>query len=134
MFLLSIITSADQSNHLSVKQSIASYIESKGCILNGILTHSKAEYNSYISPLKQPGNYDYVRDDTVQAASNLFNSEVHINAALPKPIIYKLSSGCTNRGSLQLAFVEPAHYKAIVAISNTSFVSNNDVLPEPYLN
>ena len=85
--------------------------------------------------MRQLGNYDYVGDDTAQAASDLFNCEVHIQAALPKPIVYKPSSECTNRGPLQLVFIEPARYKAIVAISNKSPASyNNDVLPEPYLN
>ena len=54
--------------------------------------------------MKPLGNYDYLEDDTAQASSDLFNCKVHIHTALPKSIIHKPSSKCTDRETSSAKF------------------------------
>ena len=94
--------------------------------MGGILEHNKVDFNNYISALRQENNYDYVGDETAKAVSDLFSCEVWIHSALPKPLTYKPNNGCILREPINLAFVEPAHYKALIKQTvSSSLLANN---------
>ena len=115
---ISFLTTGHQENHLSLRQSVADYIESQGELFGGILNISKSVFGKYVSSLRSTGNYDYVVETTVLAVADLFRCEVYIHIACTEPLTYKSHDNIIEHSPIQLAFFEPAHYKAIVDIDN----------------
>jgi hypothetical protein len=84
---LSRLTAGHERNHLTIRQSIADIIEKQGAVLEGIMPD--CSFTNYIRYLRSPGNYEYVGEETVLAAAELFGCEVHVYCAFMAPQVYK---------------------------------------------
>ena len=62
-----------------------------------------------------------------------------MHSALPELLTYKLNNGCILREPINFAFVEPAHYKALIkqTVSSSLFANNlsyDSLLCSPLVN
>jgi OTU-like cysteine protease len=122
---VSVLVSGNESYHNVIRQSVASLIESRGNILNGLIQSSEREFKSYITSLRTIGKYDFVGEDTVLAVAELYDCEVHIYRSSLQPSVFRSGNGNGHREPIRLAFFEPAHYMALKPLPSASFQSLN---------
>ena len=86
--------------------------------MNGLVDKKFCNFDNYISKLRTLEDYVYVGEETALATAELINREVHIYCALSEPQVYIPFSSVILHEPLKIAFYEPAHFKALAALSS----------------
>ena len=108
-----------------IRQDIATHIEKRGTVLDGIIVSYSSEFSKYISKLRTLGNYKYIGEYTILAASDLYQKEIQIYTSFPEPLLYYPSFGGQLNETIKLAFYEPDHYKAVIEETSMKRESSN---------
>ena len=99
-----------QNSLIFIRQSIANFIEQRGTILNELIKRSNLDFHNYVNALRTPGNYDYVSEDQVMAATEIFKRQIHIYSSTVDVLIFRPYNGTSSKGPLTIAFFESTHY------------------------
>ena len=99
----------NQDSHDLIRQDIATHVEKRGTVIDGIIVSNSSEFSEYISKLRTLGNYKYIREDNILAACDLYQKEIQIYTSLPEPLLYYPSFGGQPNETIKLALHEPDH-------------------------
>jgi OTU domain-containing protein 5 len=107
--------SGSESGHKSLRASAASFIESSGSILGGLLHTSpddNSSFTAHLANLRSLGNS--VGEDAIIALAEVTQREIHVYAAYVNPLIYRPTNLKCDQEPVRIAFYEPGHYKAVL--------------------
>ena len=75
-------------------------------------------FRNYVKALHTPDNYDYVSDDLVMVATEIFKREIHMYNATVGVQIFRPRNGISSKGSITIAFFEPTRYVYLRSVFN----------------
>ncbi len=119
-----------QNKYEEIRTSVADYIEKQGSELINLLDLSaENSFEKYVKALREPGNYDFVGEDTAMAVANIYKCEVHIHSAYIDVQVYKPENNLQTNRIIRMAFFEPNHFQALQLIStNPEFPRPNEII------
>ena len=113
----SCILYGNENNHSLLRECVASHIEQSGCLLNGIVNEFPDDGLSFLAHVKSiRSNGHSVGVDAAIALANVVGRSVIIHIADAEPQIFAPETP-TNDTPIQLAFLEPGHYRAVVSVN-----------------
>jgi OTU domain-containing protein 3 len=116
----SYVKDGDDARHGQLRCQVASYIESSGSILDGLLDVSPDDgktFSEHIQAIRTDG--EAVGEDAIEALCEICRCEVIIYIAYAEPRVYKPNVDAI-RPPIRLAFFEPGHYRAVVGADNSN--------------
>ena len=92
--LLHLLTGSEDSSYANLRASVASYIESTGKVLGGVINITPKDLISKIRDIRTAGMC--VGKEAFVVLPDVIKRDVHVHTAFAEPLIYLIASGLIN--------------------------------------
>jgi hypothetical protein len=108
----------DDNRHVTLRHDVAAHIEREGAILGGVADVSPDDGETFLMHVQSLyANGTPVGEDAILALANICHRIVVIHLADVAPQPYSPADGDIRGSSVNLAFYEPGHYRAVLPVS-----------------
>ena len=108
-----------ENRHVYLRQQAANIVAESGCILDGLTDTSPDDNHSFAEHLKVIRTPDKaVGEDMIIALAKFFKCCIKVHIAHSEPLIYQPLTSIVSDCSVNIAFYEPGHYRAVLPIDN----------------
>ena len=114
-----LFTGLAENRHEYLRQQAANIVAESGCILDGLTDTSPDDNHSFTEHLKIIRTpCKVVGENMIIALAKLSKCCIKVYIAHSKPLIYQPLTSIVSDCSVNIAFHEPGHYRAILPIDN----------------